>query len=447
MTENKLPQGCAAQISNVSKLHCSNLFIASRYAIADMFRFSDNASQPLILRDGEEFVLSDVSFQVRTNEFFGILGGPGSGKSTLASVLSGLHLATSGSINFRTPPLLLSHIGSGLRPMLSITENARFKAALSGISREAIPSYIKEVLRFSELQEKASYPLFNLSSQEMRHFSLALALLTDSEILIFDNVLPSGSPEVRERYLALIKELKGRRTIIFITSKPAILDQFADRVLLLNDGRNVMVSSPVDAIATYQQLILPDEDLASQEDFNSDDIQYPEDELDILQLDEDYIASDKKKPTMELSSLEINGHVQSSEPSYWFWLEKGEHVEIKLKLKCNSKARYTGMRLVLHSPLVNLPIAEQRFSKDDLSIPKSNYIDLQKGAVLTLAFNVLIPELPASCFRLSLNLIRRDKIVANRRDIFKLLHFGVKNGTAVGQTSPLSVSNFSGKIL
>ena len=214
---------------------------------------------------GECPALADVSFEVRAGETLGVLGESGSGKSTLAVALLRLLPAngrvSGGAVQFEGQDLLktgrreLEKIRGGRiglmfqDPSMALHPAIRAGQQVSGVigahhsmDRAALRKKTLEVLArlFPKDAERIadSYP-HQLSGGQRQRVLLAQATACDPALLIADEPTASLDASTQQEILGLFGTLKAHigLALIFITHKPEVLAQIADRVLVLYAGR------------------------------------------------------------------------------------------------------------------------------------------------------------------------------------------------------------------
>ena len=133
--------------------------------------------------------LRDVSFEVARGEAFGIVGSNGSGKSTLLKLLAGILRPTRGRVLVDGRVAALIELGAGFHPEISGRENVFINGALLGLSRREIERRYEQIVDFSGLADFMEEPVKNYSSGMYVRLGFAVAIHTDPEILLVDEVL------------------------------------------------------------------------------------------------------------------------------------------------------------------------------------------------------------------------------------------------------------------
>ncbi len=189
--------------------------------------------------------LDDVSFEVTRGETFGIYGHNGSGKSTTLALIAGVLRPTSGQVTIqgRISPLL--ELGAGFHPELTGRENIILNGVILGLTRKEVQSRFDQIVDFSELHEFIEEPIRTYSSGMIVRLGFSIAVHTDPEILLLDEVLGVGDTSFQEKSLGKIEEIrKTNVTIVLVTHDFDQVSKMCDRALILNHGKIVALDRP-----------------------------------------------------------------------------------------------------------------------------------------------------------------------------------------------------------
>ncbi len=198
--------------------------------------------------------LSNISFDVKKGEFFGIVGRNGSGKSTLLKLLAGIYTPSKGSIEINGKLTPFIELGVGFNPELTGRENVFLNGALLGFSRNEMKLMYKDIVDFAELERFMDQKLKNYSSGMQVRLAFSIAIRAESQILIMDEVLAVGDASFQKKCFDIFRDLKNKgRTIILVTHDMGNVERFCDRVLVLNDGKLIGITTPQEAASIYAQ--------------------------------------------------------------------------------------------------------------------------------------------------------------------------------------------------
>lgn len=192
--------------------------------------------------------LNNVSFSMEKGEFLCILGHNGSGKSTLAKLIMGLHKANSGDImvdgitlNIDTVEDVRLKLGIIFQNPdnqfigITVKDDIAFGLENRILNPEEILARIDKYSKLVGVDHLLSRNPASLSGGEKQKVAIAGILACEPEIIIFDEATSMLDPKSTKEFLEIIRELKGNKTIIYITHN---LDEalYADRVMVMNNG-------------------------------------------------------------------------------------------------------------------------------------------------------------------------------------------------------------------
>lgn len=212
--------------------------------------------------DGAETIpaLEEVSFEVAPGEAFGIVGGNGSGKSTLLKLIAGILRPTSGEVATSGRVAALIELGAGFHPEISGRENIFINGAVLGLSRAEIAERYERIVEFAGLADFIDEPVKNYSSGMYVRLGFAVAIHTDPEILLVDEVLAVGDEAFAHKCLRRIEEMLAEgRTVVFVSHSLALVEDLCSRVLWLDRGRVRAVGEPRFVVDAYRQAVAEEE--------------------------------------------------------------------------------------------------------------------------------------------------------------------------------------------
>lgn len=206
-----------------------------------------------------QHVLNGLSFDIAKGEFFGIVGRNGSGKSTLLKLLAQIYVPDHGSITINGSLTPFIELGVGFNPELTGRENVYLNGALLGFSREDMDGMYDEIVGFAELHRFMDQKLKNYSSGMQVRLAFSIAIRSRSDILIMDEVLAVGDADFQKKCFDVFRTLKKEgRTIILVTHDMGNVEKFCDRVLIVDKGSPVSITTPSRAATTYARLNIDD---------------------------------------------------------------------------------------------------------------------------------------------------------------------------------------------
>lgn len=206
--------------------------------------------------------LDDVSFRVERGEAFGVIGGNGSGKSTLLKIVAGLLRPSSGSIEVDGRVAALIELGAGFHPEISGRENIFINGAVLGLSKRQIEERFDRIVAFSGLEEFIDEPVKNYSSGMYVRLGFSVAIHTDPEILLVDEVLSVGDEAFGRRCLRRIEEfLAEGRTLLVVSHSLGLIEHLCSRTMWLERGLVREIGEPRRVIDSYREAVAEEEAL------------------------------------------------------------------------------------------------------------------------------------------------------------------------------------------
>jgi ABC-type polysaccharide/polyol phosphate transport system ATPase subunit len=200
--------------------------------------------------------LREVDFTVEKGEAFGVIGGNGSGKSTLLKLVAGMLKPTTGRIVVDGRVAALIELGAGFHPEISGRENVFINGAVLGLSRKEVQRRYDDIVEFSGLGDFMEEPVKNYSSGMYVRLGFAVAVHTDPDVLLVDEVLAVGDEAFAHRCIRRIEELLAQgRTLLLVSHSLDLVEGVCDRVLWLDNGVQRLVGTPRRVIDAYRQAV------------------------------------------------------------------------------------------------------------------------------------------------------------------------------------------------
>lgn len=216
--------------------------------------------------------LTDVSFQIGEGEFIGVIGHTGCGKSTLMQLLNGILKPSSGEIYYNGQDIhdddfdrrmLRSKVGL----VFQYPEHQLFEVDVftdvcygpknMGLEDSEIQLRAYEALKAVGLSDDNFYVSpFDLSGGEKRRVAIAGVLAMKPEILILDEPTAGLDPKGRADILNLIYNLHKEQNISIVLVSHSMEDvaDYADRILVINDGQLIFDNTPEEVFSKYDEL-------------------------------------------------------------------------------------------------------------------------------------------------------------------------------------------------
>ena len=194
-------------------------------------------------------VLDELSLEVDARSVTGLVGPSGGGKSTLMRAIVGVQVVAGGTITVlgepAGAPLLRRRVGYMTQSLsvyadLSVQENLRYFARLSGATQDRVDELIETV----DLGNYSDRVLNRLSGGQRARVSLAAALLGEPELLVLDEPTVGLDPLLRRELWNLFHRLADGGTTLVVSSHVMDEAERCDTLLLLRDGRLIATGTP-----------------------------------------------------------------------------------------------------------------------------------------------------------------------------------------------------------
>jgi ABC-type polysaccharide/polyol phosphate transport system ATPase subunit len=197
--------------------------------------------------------LRDISLNVPSGEFFGVIGHNGSGKSTLLKILAGIYRADTGSIRIGGVVSPFIELGVGFNPELSARDNIAINGTLIGLTGRQLAERFDEIVAFAELERFVDQHLKNYSSGMLLRLAFAIAVQVPFDILLVDEVLAVGDVSFRAKCIDRLERARADgKTIVFVSHDLHSVQANCDRAMLLEHGRIVAIGDPAEVVARYE---------------------------------------------------------------------------------------------------------------------------------------------------------------------------------------------------
>ena len=198
--------------------------------------------------------VDNLNLEIRRGELFSLLGVNGAGKTTAIKMLSGLTRPTAGDALVggysivKEPERVKALIGvspqeTAVAPNLSVAENLELICGIHGFSSEKTAAKVRELTREFDLDAVLRRKAGKLSGGWQRRVSIAMALISEPQILFLDEPTLGLDVLARHDLWNAIRALKGRVTVILTTHYLEEAEALSDRIGIMKDGRLLAVGT------------------------------------------------------------------------------------------------------------------------------------------------------------------------------------------------------------
>ncbi len=213
----------------------------------------------LTKRFKERTAVDKLDLSVGQGEMFALLGQNGAGKTTAIKMLSGLLRPTSGDALLLGNSIVkdsaavkriinVSPQETAVAPKLSIKENLELIARVYGFHKREAAAKAEEMLAAFSLADRAKDKARSISGGMQRRLSIAMALISDPDILFLDEPTVGLDVRARRDLWNLIGKLKGKITMVLTTHYLEEAQALSDRIGIMNRGK-------MQSIGTVEQII------------------------------------------------------------------------------------------------------------------------------------------------------------------------------------------------
>ena len=201
------------------------------------------------------WALKNVSFEVKDGSTVGLIGRNGSGKSTLLKIISGVLTPSEGQVVRPVATAALLELGAGFQPDMTGKENIFLNSAILGRTNKQTQKNLESIIDFSGIEEFINTPVKFYSSGMYARLGFAIAIHTDPELLLVDEVLAVGDEPFQQKCLSKIKAMQAEgRSIILVTHSSQNVRDFCDEAVLLDHGKLISQGTVDEVLNVYQQL-------------------------------------------------------------------------------------------------------------------------------------------------------------------------------------------------
>jgi ABC-2 type transport system ATP-binding protein len=190
--------------------------------------------------------LDDVTVTIQQGETIALLGFNGSGKSTLLKLMSGVMSPDDGRVRVRGRVAGLIEVGAGFHPDLTGRENVFLNGAILGMSEGQIADLFDRIVAFSEIEQFIDTEVKFYSSGMFLRLAFAVAVHTQPDIFLVDEILAVGDEPFQRKCLQRIREMSDEgTTLVIVTHDLDVVSSLCSRGVVLDRGR-VSFDGPAD---------------------------------------------------------------------------------------------------------------------------------------------------------------------------------------------------------
>lgn len=219
--------------------------------------------------------LTGINLTVQEGEFVALIGPNGAGKSTLCYAISGFipHFFTGtleGSITvngLETRDAALSewvmNVGLAFQnpfnqisgSKFTVFEEVAFGLENMGVPRAEMKERVEQALKMTDISHLADRSPYSLSGGQQQRVALTSILVMEPKVLVLDEPTSQLDPIGTRKVLQVIKDMSGKgMTVVLASHKIEWIAEYADRVIVLDEGEMLMAGSPRDVLTSPELL-------------------------------------------------------------------------------------------------------------------------------------------------------------------------------------------------
>ncbi len=213
---------------------------------------------------GDTQALKNVSFNVKKNELFGLIGSDGAGKTTLFRILTTLLIADEGTATVAQYDVLANykdirnHVGYmpgkfSLYMDLTIQENLEFFATIFGTTVEANYDLIKDI--YEQIAPFKNRKAGDLSGGMKQKLALSCALIHKPKVLFLDEPTTGVDAVSRQEFWQMLKKLQKKGITILVSTPYMDEAELCDRIALIDKGEILDIDTPMNITNKFNRKI------------------------------------------------------------------------------------------------------------------------------------------------------------------------------------------------
>ena len=219
---------------------------------------------------GDLVAVDSIDLSIKEGKLFSLLGPNGAGKTTAIKMLCCLLRPSSGTAtimgrDIQEDPLAVKQIidvspqETAIAEHLNAWENLSLIGGIRGLAKKEVKKRSEELLEMVGLAKRAKEQVRKYSGGMKRRLSIAMALVSDPQVLFLDEPTLGLDPQSRRGIWEHITELKGKKTIVLTTHYLEEADALADRIAIIDEGKIAALGTPQelkDSISDLQVMVV-----------------------------------------------------------------------------------------------------------------------------------------------------------------------------------------------
>ena len=204
---------------------------------------------------GDFVAVDGINLEIKKGELFSILGPNGAGKTTTIKMLSSLLSPTEGTAkimgyDIKENSQLIKNIidispqETAISSHLNAWENLTLMGGIYRLEKKETEKRARELLDLLDIPGREKEQVRKYSGGMKRRLSIAMALMSDPQVLFLDEPTLGLDPQARKTMWKKIEGLKEEKTIVLTTHYLEEADALADRIAILKEGKIIALNTP-----------------------------------------------------------------------------------------------------------------------------------------------------------------------------------------------------------
>ncbi|MEK7448694.1 MAG: ABC transporter ATP-binding protein [Planctomycetota bacterium] len=313
-----MDQTVLIDVNKVSKRYCRDLKRSLWYGVRDVAKeLMGQSQEEHNLRKDEFWGLKEVSFRLGKGESLGLIGRNGAGKTTLLKLIHGLIKPTGGRITVNGSIRALIALGTGFNPILTGRENIRISGAILGYTEKEMNEKFDEIVEFSEIGDFIDSPVQSYSSGMLARLAFSVAVHTNPDIMLVDEVLAVGDLNFAIKcYRKIVDYLKQGGSMILVSHNMYTIRTNCTRAIWLDQGTIKTAGETNEVCDTYELFAARTDKVISEQRYLDNTIEitevnYPQSILDNDSFWFEFTIKTRRNikiPIVAVSIFDITGH-------------------------------------------------------------------------------------------------------------------------------------------
>jgi len=271
-------------------------------------------------------VIKDLTLRIPKGASVGLIGRNGSGKSTFLKLITGIYKPDKGVISVNGRLAALIELGAGFHPDFSGRENLYLGGVMHGLSRTEIDDRFEDIVRFAELEQVIDDPVRTYSSGMFMRLGFSLAVHTDPDVLLVDEVLAVGDAAFVSKCKEKIAALrKAGKTLVLVTHDLDAVERWCDEALWLHGGEVKDRGEPRRVIDKYRTFVERGEEAELKESAHAKRLDNEENESEK--------AESIRWGSREIEIVNVKLSSSSGEEHFLFHTEDSALIQIEYKVR------------------------------------------------------------------------------------------------------------------